>query len=613
MASSTTLSDTYSSDPFSQRYYQPGMGATPHMCQESKTAEKSATLHMVLLLEARDLPSLGKIGKPDVYAQVSVSSNEDSESRQWRDIAKTETLYTNENPRWTKNIMVEYHSQMTTVLRFRIFHRVKKGLMESRAPNFDLLGEAQCTVAHIFLDEHFRWECNIRSELQPQVEREGSRLVNQSTPQTVPKLIIRWEEHKGDLQETLKLLFSVNNVSKCRRPFYVLSRLGYCEHDYAPVIYSEVLEKYHRDKGKYFDFKVIERTVSKVVNHDLRRQLKVEIFDFDPNGYHSYCGFVKFSLASVQKRLEDTGVAAIYEIVKENKEGQKTSVGNLWVRRCEIHRPYSFPDYIGAGVRIQTVVSIDLSNSNGNPSDPNSLHYNNSHAPNEYVTAMRQVGDTLQAYSTRTFIPTYGFGAVLQRSKIETCHCFPLSLDSNRPLCRDAEHVVQTYYHALRSIGPFQPCLYVPMLEHILGQVQARGAAATTGLTYTVLFLYTDGEFEDLDKVSDLVCAAADLPLSIVIIGIGNSHFVKLDKLNGSERRLCSSDGTPCSRDIITFFRMHDYRFNVAALQKQILDVIPDQLFSYMRRRNLNPNDVRQSTTQHPPTQFSGPSHVHTP
>ena len=45
-------------------------------------------------------------------------------------------------------------------------------------------------------------------------------------------------------------------------------------------------------------------------------------------------------------------------------------------------------------------VGIDFTASNGDPSNPQSLHYINPYEPNEYVKALAAVGDICQDYDT---------------------------------------------------------------------------------------------------------------------------------------------------------------------------------------------------------------------
>jgi hypothetical protein len=42
---------------------------------------------------------------------------------------------------------------------------------------------------------------------------------------------------------------------------------------------------------------------------------------------------------------------------------------------------------------------------------------------------------------------------------------------------------------------------------------------------YHILMILTDGEIHDMKDTRDLICQAAHLPASVIIVGIGNEKF----------------------------------------------------------------------------------------
>ena len=60
---------------------------------------------------------------------------------------------------------------------------------------------------------------------------------------------------------------------------------------------------------------------------------------------------------------------------------------------------------------------------------------------------------------------------------------------------------------------------------------------------YHVLCIFTDGAIHDFAKVKDLIVEASFLPLSIIIVGIGNADFGDMEKLDGDDKRLTNSKG----------------------------------------------------------------------
>ena len=45
---------------------------------------------------------------------------------------------------------------------------------------------------------------------------------------------------------------------------------------------------------------------------------------------------------------------------------------------------------------------------------------------------------------------------------------------------------------------------------------------------YLVLMIITDGVIHDMDETIKLIVRGADLPLSIIIVGVGNEDFTKI-------------------------------------------------------------------------------------
>ena len=50
-----------------------------------------------------------------------------------------------------------------------------------------------------------------------------------------------------------------------------------------------------------------------------------------------------------------------------------------------------------------------------------------------------------------------------------------------------------------------------------------------------MLLILTDGEIHDMKKTIDTVIESSFLPISIIIIGLGNANFDKMDVLDGDQ------------------------------------------------------------------------------
>jgi hypothetical protein len=54
-----------------------------------------------------------------------------------------------------------------------------------------------------------------------------------------------------------------------------------------------------------------------------------------------------------------------------------------------------------------------------------------------------------------------------------------------------------------------------------------------------VLLIITDGIISDMEDTKRSIIAASSLPLSIIIVGVGQEDFAAMDELDSDDRYLC--------------------------------------------------------------------------
>ena len=90
-----------------------------------------------------------------------------------------------------------------------------------------------------------------------------------------------------------------------------------------------------------------------------------------------------------------------------------------------IEKP-TFLEYLQSGWGISLQVAIDYTGSNGDYSQPDSLHYLGGY--NQYEHAIRCVGSILESYDSDKSFPVYGFGGIPTfMGSNQVSHCFPLN------------------------------------------------------------------------------------------------------------------------------------------------------------------------------------------
>lgn len=77
---------------------------------------------------------------------------------------------------------------------------------------------------------------------------------------------------------------------------------------------------------------------------------------------------------------------------------------------------------------------------------------------------------------------------------------------------------------------------------------------------YFILLIITDGVISDMEETRHAVVQASKLPMSIIIVGVGNADFAAMEFLDGDSRMLRSHTGEEAARDIVQFVPFREFR-----------------------------------------------------
>ncbi|CAM9762799.1 unnamed protein product, partial [Hapterophycus canaliculatus] len=106
---------------------------------------------------------------------------------------------------------------------------------------------------------------------------------------------------------------------------------------------------------------------------------------------------------------------------------------------------------------------------------------------------------------------------------------------------------------------------------------------------YHVLMIVTDGVINDMGNTMDALVAAADLPFSVIIVGVGNADFSLMEQLDGDDVRIANAQGKRASRDIVQFVPMREFATKgFHALAREVLAEVPQQVVEYMTNNRIN-------------------------
>ncbi|ERE75519.1 copine-4 [Cricetulus griseus] len=203
-------------------------------------------------------------------------------------------------------------------------------------------------------------------------------------------------------------------------------------------------------------------------------------------------------------------------------------------------------------------VAIDFTASNGDPRNSCSLHYIHPYQPNEYLKALVAVGEICQDYDSDKMFPAFGFGARIP-PEYTVSHDFAINFNEDNPECAGIQGVVEAYQSCLPKLQLYGPTNIAPIIQKV-----AKSASEETNTKeasqYFILLILTDGVITDMADTREAIVHASHLPMSVIIVGVGNADFSDMQMLDGDDGILRSPKGEPVLRDIVQFVPFRNFK-----------------------------------------------------
>ncbi|KAF4756813.1 hypothetical protein FOZ63_026408 [Perkinsus olseni] len=269
-------------------------------------------------------------------------------------------------------------------------------------------------------------------------------------------------------------------------------------------------------------------------------------------------------------------------------DDQAIEAGALTLENIEMVKHVSFLEYIEGGLEINLIVAIDFTFSNGDPNHPSSLHYYHPHSANDYVMAIRAVGEILEHYDQDKKYPVYGFGAKLPPDYSHTSHLFACNGDYFLPEVVGVDGIVDAYRKALQVVHLHGPTMFSEIIQLASGWAEQNSVGKTDEQKYFILLILTDGAIVDLQATIDAIVEASKAPLSIIIVGVGDQDFGMMNVLDADDHPLVSSiDHSTMERDIVQFVPFNEFKDkSYTELAMATLDEVPREVVNYYHNKN---------------------------
>jgi hypothetical protein len=331
---------------------------------------------------------------------------------------------------------------------------------------------------------------------------------------------------------------------------------------------------------RYKECKLSERRLCK---NNVDEKFEVRFYNYSNTGHHTDIG--KTTL-SVNNLLD----AKTFPILNSSNRTRGT-VKFMGVKR---YIKSSFTDYIAAGLQLMLIIAIDFTASNGSPKSPSSLHFISSTKRSTYEIALEEVSNILLDYDYDKQVPVYGFGAKCTMPTFNSYgqihHCFPLNGDENNAHVYMVEGIMKAYRDVLKFLEFGGPTYFKVILENAIQECREIQKQINQ---YAILFILTDGDIHDRETVIDQIIECCTLPISIIIVGVGNGPFDIMHEIDDDDCIMQDSKGRKNIRDLVQFVEFRNFKNNGVELAREVLDELPRQVEEYYQLMGIGPEKIK--------------------
>jgi len=197
--------------------------------------------------------------------------------------------------------------------------------------------------------------------------------------------------------------------------------------------------------------------------------------------------------------------------------------------------------------------------------------------------------NVLKDYDADQLFPVYGFGARIDNT---VSHCFAVNGNIFSPECNGVDGVLQAYCNSLKKVSLYGPTNFAEFLDYVNGFTRSQvQEISQNNQKYTICLILTDGVISDMSNTIDMIVEGSSLPLSIIIVGIGDADFDNMEQLDGDVTPLFSRRLNKYrDRDIVQFVPFSQVMRDPVRLAKEVLAEVPQQLTSYFIQNGIKPN-----------------------
>ncbi|EYC32625.1 hypothetical protein Y032_0002g1004 [Ancylostoma ceylanicum] len=475
-----------------------------------------------LTIKANKLRDMDTFSKSDPLCVVYQFVKHPDRNGEWIELGRTEIVWNCLNPEFATKILCDYLFEERQKVKFELYDADS---MSSDLSKHDFLGYCDCYLAEIVSARTYtknlgglRGTCGSITVSAEELD-EGSK---EQAEFHVRATKLDRKDIFGSSDPFLKIYRIMDNGSR---------QLAH--------------QTTHLTRTLNPEWAVFRVNLQILCGGDRTRPFMIECWDYEYDGSHQLIGSCEISVQEILTRTKTSIPLLNHDLFCRSLCCMAyQNSGILHFMHFQIVKQYTFLDYIQAGTQLDFTVAVDLTASSGDPRKPSSLHYISSKAPSQYEVAIRAVVEICQYYNKTKHFNAFGFGAITPGNR-KASEIFNLNLSSTCEVF-GLQGVLEAYHHCIPMVQLYGPTNFAPVVRNA-----GRTASETLdGSRYQILLIITDGAISDMAETKRAIISASFLPLSIIIVGVGDEEFDSMDELD-SDDSLLAFEGRQAQRDIV--------------------------------------------------------------
>ena len=172
----------------------------------------------------------------------------------------------------------------------------------------------------------------------------------------------------------------------------------------------------------------------------------------------------------------------------------------------------------------------------------------------------------------------------------QVSHCFPLNGNPNDPEIETIDGILKAYREVLNNTELYGPTYFHYIIDY-LNETVKKEIEGYNFKIYNILMILTDGIIDDMEETINSLVEASYLPISVIIIGIGDADFTNMDRLDADEEVLYDENERIADRDLVQFVPFIKFKNDGEKLAEQVLEEIPRQIVEFFSKKNIPPGE----------------------